>query len=162
SSLILDNTAANNPDRLPDATTIDLYGALRLIGNANNSTETVGAVTPRANFTSTIESDTTGSTGTARLTLGALNATGTAAAVPSVGGGTPLSDSGRNQIAVLQAPSGNMPFNNSVFANAVVLNPDGSADLATMTGGAAGRMIIPLPGDAYVTSFAAANASSNV
>src|SRR5581483_11493076 len=160
SSLILDNTAANNTDRLPDATAITLAGALRLIGNAGGTAETVGSVNPQGGFTSTIESDTTGA-GSARLTLGALNAGGTNAAVHFVGGGTRLTESGQNQIDVLQAP-GNMPFANNILTTAVAFNPDGSPDFATLAGGPNGLAVIPLPAEGYVTSFAASNPTSNV
>ena len=69
SSLILDNSGSTNgvPNvnntRLPQADAITLNGgALRLIGNATaNVSETVGVVAPQNLFTSTIESDTTGS-----------------------------------------------------------------------------------------------------
>ncbi len=160
SSLVLDAAAGNNADRLPDAAPIDLYGTLRLIGNAGGTTETVGLVRPQGGVTSTIASDTTGA-GSNRLVLGSLGATATNAAVTFAAGGTPLSEAGQNQINVLQAPT-NMPVTNNVIANAVVLNPDGSADFATVTTGVVGRAITALPAAGYVTSFDAANPTSNV
>jgi len=106
SSLILDNTAANNNDRLSDQTTINLNGGtLRLIGNAGGSTETVGVVAPQNLFTSTIESDTTGG-GSAQLNLEGLTVGGNQATTNFVGGGTALSASGQNQIDILQNPIG--------------------------------------------------------
>ena len=160
SSLILDNTAANNADRLPDATTITLAGTLRLIGNSAGTTETVGSVNPQGNFTSTIESDTSGA-GIARLTLGALAASGTNAMVHFVGGGTKLTENGQNQIDLLQAPT-NFTFANNILTQAVAFNPDGSPDFATLAGGPNGLAVLPLPSEGYVTSFQASNPGSNV
>src|SRR5262249_52498478 len=161
-SLIVDNTAGNNNDRLPDQTTINLFGGtLRLIGNSGGSTETVRVVAPQGNFTSTIESDTT-SGANARLLLEGLTPSGNNATVNFVGGGTRLSESGPNQIDVLQAPSGNLVFTNNIVTNGVVLNPDNSVDFATLAGGPNGIAVVPLPAAGYVTSFAASNPTSNV
>src|SRR5262249_29992839 len=116
---------------------------------------------PQGGFTSTIESDTT-SGGSSKLLLGGLNPGANSATVNFVGGGTRLSENGANQIASLQAPSGNVIFSNNVIANAVVFNPDGSTDLATLAGGNSGIAVIPLPAEGYVCSFAASNPTSNV
>jgi hypothetical protein len=78
-----------------------------------------------------------------------------------VGGGTRLSENGANQINLLQAPT-NMLMNNNVLATSVVVNPDGSVDLATLAGGPNGLAVVPLPPEAYVTSFEASNPTSNV
>ena len=161
-ALILDNTQGNNNDRLPDQLNMSIGGGtLQLIGNSAGTIETLGVVTLAAGLTSAIESDTTGG-GTTYLTLGGLSASSnTQASVHFVGGGTPLSASGPNQISLLQTPT-NLVYANNVFGTGVVINPDGTPDLATLTGGANGLAVTPLPAAAYVTSTSGLTATSNL
>src|SRR5207245_5943794 len=83
-------------------------------------------------------------------------------AVHFVGGGTKLTENGANQIVSLQAPSGNLPISNNILTTALVVNPDGTLDFATLAGGANGIAIVPLPAEGYINSFVGSNPTSNV
>ena len=164
-NLILDNSGApanNNPDRLPDQTTINLNGGrLNLIGSSAGTTETVGVVAPQNALTSVIQVDNT-SGGTANLSMWNLTPQGASASV-NFAGNANLSTTGSNQINILQSPTAaNLPVNNTVLLQGVVINGDGSMDLAALLPGPNGFSVAPLPAEGYVTSLDLANAGSNV
>ena len=97
------------------------------------------------------------------MNLWGLTVGGNQATTNFVGGGTPLTANGQNQINILQTPiSGNFPMNNGVLSTAVAVGPSGSPNFATLVGGSGGLAVIPLPSDVAVTSFAASNPDSNV
>lgn len=155
--LILDNATADNNDRITDQAAITLIqGRIALLANSAGTTETLGVVT--VTNTGTLESDATA--GSSRLSLGGLTA-GAGTSVNFAGAGAALSESGANQINILQPP-GTVAMVNNVIPNAVALGPGGAADLATYAGGPNGFAAIPLPPEGYVTSFDAANPTSNV
>src|SRR5262249_13671897 len=151
----LDNTATNNPNRLPDALPITLNNGstFNFLGNAAGSTETVGTLTLNTNTASAVRSVTAG-TGANVLTFANItrNARGF---VTFAGVGTDLGTAS-NQIRVTGLA------NNQLLAYATAAGGNGAQEVVNTT--AAGVRGIPSVTQAtvYKNSFAEVTAATDV
>jgi autotransporter-associated beta strand protein len=158
----LDNTgSANLTDRINDTTAITLAnGRLRFIG-ANNaaSSENLGAIALTNQTSSEIESDVTGATGTAVVTMNALTLDpNNAPSIRFIGVGADLSATGRNRISAVNPP---VAPSNGILPFAAVLG-SGGVDFATFAISAEGISFFALPSNGFVTDINQAGTTSNV
>ncbi len=157
--LRLDNSGTMNlGNRIHDAAPITLNGGELKYVSADGaaSTEMVGTITAGGNYSSTIDSETTG-TGTAHLISSALTIGG-GGTINFVGTNDDLSAGGDNRVSFVNAPAA---LDDGIVPASRVRGPAG-IDFATYESSDAGIAIVPLPAAAYVTDISQASVTSNV